>query len=155
MKKTIIMLLTFTLLICCLTGCQSKTAPSADTTADQTLRSGLADYMAEIRSSSDTIRASLEKDDLTQTEMNEKSRELCDLWEDAMNRLLEDAKKILTEAELSKLNAEQTDWEAEMIAAVKAAGKEYEGGSIYALIVNSEKAKLTQERVYKLYERLK
>ena len=42
-----------------------------------------------------------------------------------------------------------------MKAAVEAAGKEFEGGSIYPLIVNTEAAKLTEERTYKLYELLK
>ena len=34
------------------------------------------------------------------------------------------------------------------------AGKEFQGGSVYPLIVNSEAAKLTQARVYRLYELL-
>ena len=40
-------------------------------------------------------------------------------------------------------------------AAVKEAGQEMQGGSIYPLIVNSETARLTEERVLELYERLK
>lgn len=42
-----------------------------------------------------------------------------------------------------------------MKVAVEAAAKEYEGGSIHTLVINSEAAKLTQERVCELYELLK
>ena len=42
-----------------------------------------------------------------------------------------------------------------MEAAAEAAGKEFEGGSMYPLIVNTEAARLIEERVYKLYELLK
>ena len=38
---------------------------------------------------------------------------------------------------------------------MKEAGKEFEGGSIYPLIINEEGARLTEERVYELYELLK
>ena len=41
---------------------------------------------------------------------------------------------------------------AEKEEAVEKAGKEFEGGSIYPLIVNTEAAKITEERVYQLYE---
>ena len=44
---------------------------------------------------------------------------------------------------------------ADKEAAVEEAGKEVEGGSMYPLVVNSEAAKLTEERVYELYEQLK
>ena len=72
-----------------------------------------------------------------------------------LTHLLEKAQQSLTEAEWTKLTAEQTAWEAERTAAVEAAGKDYEGGSMYALTVNREAAARAEERVYQLYERLK
>ena len=74
---------------------------------------------------------------------------------DIIIELLDEAKKLLPEADVEKLTTEQSDWEADMAAAVETAGKEFEGGSMYALIVNAEAAKLTEERVYKLYELLR
>ena len=144
-------------LVCVLTGCQKETESKADAaaTAAAVSMEGLADYLAGIKEQSDAIKASLEKDGLTQTDMNQKSRFLRELWEGAMSHLLAQAQKMLPEAELAQLTTEQTAWEADKIAAVQAAGKEYEGGTMYALTVNSEAAKRTEERVYQVYEMLK
>ena len=113
------------------------------------------EYLAFVKKQSDMIKTSLEQDPLTQTDMNQKSEELRALWDEALDLLLDQAKKSLPEAEVENLTAEQSVWEADKKAAVEAAGKEFEGGSLYPLIVNSEAAKLTEERVYKLYELLK
>ena len=111
--------------------------------------------MVFMKEQSDEIKTSLEQDLLTQTEMNLKSEELRDLWEDVLNVLLDEAKKILPEADWKNLTAEQKAWEAERIAAVEAAGKANEGGSLHALTVNSEAAACAEERVYRLYELMK
>lgn len=114
-----------------------------------------ATRMPAAKEQSDAIKTSLEQEPLTQTDMNQKSEELRALWDEALNLLLDEAKKILPEAEVEKLIAEQNTWKTDTEAAVEAAGKEFEGGSLYPLIVNTEAAKLTEERVYKLYELLK
>ena len=113
------------------------------------------EYLTFVKEQSDAIKTSLEQEPFTQTDMNQKSEELRTLWDESLNHLLDEAKKILPKAEVEKLTAEQSTWEAEMKAAVEAAGKEVEGGSAYPLVVNSEAAKLTEERVCKLYELLK
>ena len=113
------------------------------------------EYLIFVKEQSDAIKTSLEQEPLTQTDMNQKSEELRALWDEALNLLLDEAKKTLPEAEVEKLTTEQSDWEADMAAAVETAGKEFEGGSMYPLIVNTEAAKLTEERVYKLYELLR
>ena len=108
-----------------------------------------------MKEQSDSIKSSLEQEYLTQTVMNLKSEVLRSLWDKVLNHLLEEAKKLLPETEVEKLLAEQRSWEADTAAAAEAAGKEFEGGSLYPLVVNAEAAKLTEERVYKLYELLK
>ena len=113
------------------------------------------EYLTFVKKQSDAIKTSLEQEPLTQTDMNQKSEELRALWDETLNLLLDEAKKLLPEADVEKLTTEQSDWEADMAAAVETAGKEFEGGSLYPLIVNTEAAKLTEERVYKLYELLK
>jgi len=50
---------------------------------------------------------------------------------------------------------EQRTWIAEKEKAIEEVGKEVEGGSMYSLIVNTEAARITEERVYELYEFLK
>ena len=111
-------------------------------------------YMEAVNAQSDAIRASLEQDVLTQMEMNEKSQELYVLWDAAMNHLLEAAERSLPETEYAALAEEQQVWLLQAEQAVQEAGKEFEGGSIHALIVNSEAADLAQARACELYEML-
>jgi len=159
MKKIIVALLALVALTFCLAGCQFSPTPVKDNTttaADKASQiAALNEYIASIKEQSDAIKTSLEKDALTQTDMNLKSQELCDLWDGALNHLLDEAKKTLNAAELEKFNAEQSAWAADRDAAAEAAGKEFEGGSLYALVVNSEAARLTEERVSALLELLK
>lgn len=112
-------------------------------------------YIASIKEQSDAIKYSLENDALTQYEMNVKSQELYVLWDDALNDLWKDVEMLLPEEEYNKVLDEQLVWIEEKEKAVEEAGKEYEGGSIQPLIVNSEAAEWTEERVYWLYELLK
>ncbi len=112
-------------------------------------------YMTSVREESDRIKVSLENDELTQTEMNIKSQELYELWDGALNDLWSELKLSLSEEEFSKMQDEQHAWIAEKEKSVEEAGKEAEGGSLYSLVVNMEAAKITEERVYELYELLK
>ena len=115
----------------------------------------LDDYMASLKEQSDSIKTYLENEATTQQDMNEKSQELYKLWDDALNYLWGELKNKLPEDEFAKLLDEQRAWVTDKEAAVEEAGKEVEGGSMYPLVVNSEGAKLTEERVYELYEQLK
>ena len=102
-----------------------------------------------------TIRASLEHDTLTQADMNVKAMELYENWDAALNTLWSELKERLSEDEFNVLLEEQRVWIADKEAAVKEAGKEVEGGSLYALVVNMKAAEITEARVYELYEMLK
>ena len=102
-----------------------------------------------------TVRASLEHDDLNQAEMNIKAQELYEIWDAALNTLWTELKDELSEDEFAKLLEEQRAWIGEKERAVEEAGKEYEGGSIYGLIVYTKAADITEKRVYELYELLK
>lgn len=113
------------------------------------------DYMTSVKKESDRIKVSLENDELTQAEMNIKSKELYELWDGALNDMWSELKHSLSQEDFSKMQDEQSTWIAEKEKSVEEVGKEYEGGSIYSLIVNMEAAKITEERVYELYERLK
>ena len=142
MKRRIIALLALVLLAYVLTGCQKETPSQqvADNAAAADAAASLTDDLAKVKEQSDAIRTSLEKDILTQTDMNLKTKELCDLWDGALTRLLEEAETALPEAEWTQLTAEQTAWDADKATAVEAAGKAFEGGSMYALVVNTENA---------------
>jgi len=125
------------------------------TEAEQKDVSSYDDYMMSIMKQSDIIKASLEQETLTQVDMNLKSQELYELWDDALNYLWGELKDSLPEEEFSKLLDVQRIWITEKEKSVEDAGKEVEGGSLYSLVVNMEAAKITEERVYELYEFLK
>lgn len=148
MKKTITVLLLFCLMAVCLTGCQKK----ADTAAN---KAELANYLATVEAQSNALKASLEKDPLPQVDMNMKSEELRQLWDAALTTMLDKAKSALPDAEWTALTEAQNAWTAATETAVAAAGKDWEGGSMYPLVVNMEAARLTEARVYEIYEMLK
>lgn len=147
MRKTIIALLLLCLMAVCLTSCQKKDDSATD-------KAELANYLASVEVQSNALKSSLEKDELTQTEMNQKSGELRELWSAALTMMLDKAKSVLSEAEWNALTEEQNAWTAATETAVAAAGKDWEGGSMYPLVVNMEAANLTEARVYEIYEKL-
>jgi len=157
-KRTLILAL---LMAIFMVGCGNKDIK--ETNGSQTMNSEqgydtqiseLDNYMTSIKKESDSIKKSLENEELTQTEMNIKSQELYDLWDGALNDLWDKLQYNLSEEEFSKLLDEQRTWIAEKEKFVEEAGKEVEGGSLYSLVVNMEAAKITEERVYELYELL-
>lgn len=111
--------------------------------------------LESVREQADAIMNALETDgSLSQAEMNVMAGERFDLWDNALNQLWEELKRTLPEAEFEKLLNEQRQWISEKEAAVEEAGKEFAGGSLYQLITNNEAARITQKRVYELYELL-
>ena len=143
MKKLMIMLVLAIAVLA--TGCGKAKTPAPN----------LDEYLATVKEQADAINTSLETEELTQDQMNEKSAELKKLWNDAMEYVLEAAKSSMAEKDYKDLMAKQDAWAAEKEAAVAEAGKEVEGGSMYALTVNSEGAKLTEARVRELYKKIK
>ncbi len=111
-------------------------------------------YLASVKAQSDAINTSFENDPLTQTELNMKAMEQSELWDGAMNYLLDELKNRLSEEEYSKLEGDQLAWIAERDKATAEAGAGFEGGSLYSFIVGTESASLTEERVNELYEML-
>lgn len=113
------------------------------------------EFLASVKAQSDAINTSFENDPLTQTELNMKAMELSELWDGAMDYLLDELKNRLSEDEYSKLQNDQLTWIAERDKAIAEAGAEFEGGSFYSFIVGTESATLTEKRVSELYEMLK
>ena len=116
------------------------------------MRNPIDDMLESTKNRGQEITTSLEDDDLTQTEMNEKSLELYELWDGALNTLWTELKAKLSEEEFQQLLGEQRVWIAEKEAAVQEAGKEFEGGSLYPMVVNMTGADFTEDRVYELYD---
>ena len=155
-KRLLILLLLFALL---LSACARKEVPTGGSAAAepndaQASAEALAEYMRAAAERSDAIKHTLEHEVLTQTDMNAASMELYELWDGVLNRLWAQLETALPEDEFAALADEQLVWSAAKDAAVKEAGREVEGGSLYALVVNSEASALTEARVYELYELL-
>lgn len=148
MRKTIIALLLLCLMAVCLTGCQKKDDSAAD-------KAELANYLASVEAQSNALKASLENDPLPQVDLNMKSEELRQLWDAALTMMLDKAKSVLPQAEWTALTEAQNAWTAATETAVVAAGKDWEGGSMYPLVVNMEAARLTEARVYEIHGMLK
>jgi len=92
---------------------------------------------------------------VTQTDMNLLSSEIYQVWDDVLNRVWGILKNGVLDAEtMEALTEEQLRWITEKEAAMQEAGAEYEGGSMYALVVNNKAAELTRLRVYELAEYL-
>ena len=133
----------------------SDAEADAQIETEQNNISSYDDYMASITEQSDILKTSLEQEILTQQDMNLKSEELYELWDDALNYLWGKLKESLPEDEFSKLLDEQRIWISEKEKNVEEAGRDVEGGSMYSLVVNMEAAKITEERVYELYQLFK
>ena len=129
-----------------------ETEPPVQTEAPGYDMDAVNAYLGSVEAQADSITASLAQDELTQSEANAKAHELYVLWDDALNYLWGEVKKALPEESFDKLLDEQLVWIADKEAAVEEAGKAYEGGSIYPLIVNQEAATITETRVYELYD---
>lgn len=91
---------------------------------------------------------------LTQTEMNDLSAQLFAIWDKQLNQLWSELKASLDEDTFRYLSDQQLDWIAQKESSVEAAGAEYEGGSMYALVTNREAAAWTKARVYDLLDYL-
>ena len=92
----------------------------------------------------------MQKEAVTQTEMNESAAELYRLWDDTLNvvwRLLE---ADLDTADMEALREEEMEWIASKDAEVQAAGQEHKGGSAQPLDEAMKAAELTKARVYEL-----
>ena len=137
----------------------TETTGPENTEAEQTepadTDNELDDYMASLKAQSDAIKASLEQDSLSQSEMNQKAQELYVLWDNALNDLWGKLQDSLSADEFDQLLDEQIQWIEDKEDAVEEAGKEFEGGSLQPLITNSKAAEITETRVYEFYELLK
>ena len=119
---------------------------------DRTKQAREAIAAAEV--SAAELKEILQGPQMTQTDMNITSGELYQVWDDTLNFVWGVLKEQLDGEDMQLLTDAQMDWIAAKEAAVKEAGAEVEGGSMYALVVNTKAAELTRARVYELAEYL-
>ena len=134
------------------TEAEDNTEAAQNVPSKEEIQDSLNAYITSIKEQADAINTSFENDILTQQEMNIKAEELYKLWDDALNHVWGVLKNSLPEEEFAQLLDGQRTWIDAKEKAVEEAGKEVEGGSMYLLVVNSEAARITEERVYELYD---
>lgn len=100
------------------------------------------------------LETSIQNDPLTQTEYNEKTKELYDMWDFALNQLWKVLSQTMDKEKMDALTVEEREWIALKEQAVADAGAAYEGGSMQAMVMNQKAAEMTEERVYELLELL-
>ncbi len=90
----------------------------------------------------------------TQADMNQISGQIYENWDGALNAVWKILKSyfMYPEERMAQLTEEERAWIAMKEEAVLEAGKEYEGGSMQAMVQNLKAAELTQERLYELGE---
>ena len=90
----------------------------------------------------------------SQMEMNQIAAEQYQLWDDELNAIWKTLKEVLDPEKMEKLTAEQREWITYKENEIKAAGAEFEGGTMRSAIESSEGMDLTKKRVYELVEYL-
>ena len=99
-----------------------------------------------------SLESSILNDPLSQGELNEKSQEMYEIWDYALNEIWAVLKANLDADTMENLTEEQLEWIAWKEQDMKEVGAEVEGGSMYAMVVYQRGAKLTKDRVYELME---
>ena len=92
---------------------------------------------------------------MTQLDMNMKSGEVYEIWDNLLNYVWSVLEQTMDEEAMAALLVEEREWIAMKEAAMEEVVAEYEGGSIASLMVNMKAADLTKSRVYELLEYLK
>lgn len=106
--------------------------------------------LAAVEEQAALLENSIARDPLTQTECNEKTKELYDLWDDALNWLWKSLKETKDSAFMETLTVQEREWISSKEQKIQEAGAGYEGGTMYFMIVNQKAAEITKDRVYEL-----
>lgn len=100
------------------------------------------------------IEKSIENDDLSQTEYNQKAADLYNEYDRMLNALWSTLKQCLSKDEMDTLTASQREWIKKKEEAVASAGAEWEGGSMQPMVEYLRAANLTKERINELLQYL-
>lgn len=113
------------------------------------------DELASVEDQAAELEKRIQKEALTQTELNTLTEELYKLWDTELNQIWSELKNSLDEDTMQKLTDEERNWISGKDKEVREAGAQYEGGSMQAMAENEKAAELTKNRVYELIKYLK
>ncbi|MCM1258217.1 MAG: DUF1311 domain-containing protein [Roseburia sp.] len=108
--------------------------------------------ISSVSERADELENSITKDPLDQSELNEKSMELYNLWDGTLNILWKDLKQTRDTDTMEALTNEERQWIELKEQEMAKAGAEFEGGSMQPMLESLKGAEMTKERVYELME---
>lgn len=97
-----------------------------------------------------SLEDSIRNDSLTQAEYNEKTQQLYELWDSALNAVWDILKRTQDAETMNRLTVEEREWIEWKEQTVAEAGAGFEGGSMQPMIMNQKAAEVTKDRAYEL-----
>lgn len=123
-----------------------KAEPSQPTSVAEQKRAEFTARAEEIKSfENDSSKTSAD-----QATMNRHSYEVFQKWDVLLNDIYRYLKSTMSTSEFKALEADEIKWITEKENAIKAAGAEYEGGSMQPLVENTTATAYTKDRCYYL-----
>lgn len=111
--------------------------------------------LTEVEAEAELLENRLAEENLTQSELNELSAQLYQLWDDELNAVWSELKATLDEQAMNQLVESELEWISYKESEMQAAGEPYGDGSIREMVQYTKGAELTRERTYELAELLK
>ena len=111
--------------------------------------------IADVESQEQEQNKKLEREDITQSEMNQIASAIYRMWDDQLNWMWGEMVNKLDTDTITALTAEQNQWIERRDAQIKEAGAEAEGGSMQPLLEASKGTQMTKDRVNELAQWLR
>ncbi len=116
--------------------------------------SAIGQELAKVEEKAAAIDKKLETENLTQTEMNDLAEQQYKLWDEELNSIWKRLKETMDDEDMARLTEEEKAWIEKKDEEVKAAGADYEGGSLQSMVMSTKAAELTKAQVYELAKNL-
>jgi uncharacterized protein YecT (DUF1311 family) len=115
------------------------------------------DYNANVNNTkelSDSLRKEIQEEELNQAQLNEKAKDLYELWDNQLNDLWAVLLQTLSEDEMQNLKTDEINWINKKEKKLKKIRKKYKGASMAPMQEYLKAADLTENRVYVLLKYL-
>lgn len=112
----------------------------------------LNQMLASTKERASELENSINNEPLDQSQLNETSMQLYEIWDYALNSIWNILKRTMDEDAMANLIKEEREWIESKEQAMAKEGAEFEGGSMQPMVENLKGAKMTEERVSELME---
>lgn len=111
--------------------------------------------ITEVESQEQEQNKRLQKEDITQSEMNHIASTIYGMWDDQLNWMWGEIENKLDADTMETLRTEQNAWIESRNNLIKEAGAEAQGGSMQPMLESTKGAQMTKDRVYELAQWLR